>query len=459
MQHRRLSKYFPLLFLFFDLLMLNIGFVISNLLRFESLWFSSNNYPLLLLFLNLSWTAVYFSTGLQNQDRESTIVQKVNKLLSALAINIGVVFTFWAATKSYYYSREHLFYAYLIFSVLLIGWRVSFDYFIRYYRTKGYNIRRVAIVGYGRIARGLEKHFNENPQLGYKVVGFFDHSAKDDKVIGSIDDFYTYTREQPVDVVFCCLPKLYHEDIKQLVDFSENNLIKVKLLSDFSALGYRHMTVQQYGSIPVINVSSIPLDSRLNLAIKRFFDVVFSSVVIVFLLSWLLPLIGLLIKLESPGPIFFRQSRHGKNNKYFLCYKFRTMVVNRDADSKQAVKNDPRVTALGSLLRKTSIDELPQFINVFLGDMSVVGPRPHPIKLNEKYSPKIDRFYQRHAVKPGITGLAQAKGYRGETSRFRDMYGRVKLDRFYIKNWTLALDLKIIFLTLLSLVRNNDNAY
>ncbi len=459
MQRRRFSKYFPILFLLADLLMLNIGFIISNLLRFDSMWFSSNNYPLLLLFLNLSWTVVYFSSGLHNPDREATLTQQVNKILTALVVNIGIVFTFWAATKSYYYSREHLFYAYLIFSVLLVSWRVSFDYFIKYYRTKGYNIRRVAIVGYGRIAKSLEKHFNENPQLGYKVVGFFDHVNSNEEVIGSVNDFYPYARQQPVDIVFCCLPKLYHDDIKQLVDFSENNLIKIKLLSDFSALGSRHMTVQQYGSIPVINVSSIPLDSKLNRSIKRTFDVIFSSVVIVFLLSWLLPIIGLLIKLESPGPVFFRQSRHGKNNRSFLCYKFRTMVVNRDADSKQAVKNDPRVTSLGGLLRRTSVDELPQFLNVFLGDMSVVGPRPHPIKLNEKYSPRIDRFYQRHAVKPGITGLAQAKGYRGETTHFRDMYGRVKLDRFYIKNWTLSLDLRIIILTLLSIVNNNDNAY
>ncbi len=459
MPRRRFSKFFPVVFLLIDLSMLNIGFVISNFLRFDSLWFSSSNYPLLLAFLNLSWTVVYFSSGLHNPDREATLLQQINKILTALVINIGIVFTFWAATKSYYYSREHIFYAYLIFSALLIGWRLSFDHFIKYYRTKGYNIRQVAIVGYGRIAKGLEKHFQENPQLGYKVVGFFDHMHKSDDVIGSVEDFYAYARENGVDVVFCCLPKLYHEDIKELVDFSENNLIKIKLLSDFSAVGTRNLSVQQYGSIPVINVSSIPLDSSLNRSIKRFFDVVFSSVVILFLLSWLLPLIGLFIKLESPGPIFFRQARHGKNNRSFSCFKFRTMVINHDADSKQAVKNDPRVTALGKFLRKTSIDELPQFLNVFLGDMSVVGPRPHPIKLNEKYSPRIDRFYQRHAVKPGITGLAQAKGYRGETSQFRDMYGRVKLDRFYIKNWTLSLDLKIIFLTLFSLVKNNDNAY
>ena len=179
----------------------------------------------------------------------------------------------------------------------------------------------------------------------------------------------------------------------------------------------------------------------------------------IFILSWLVPLIGLLIKLESKGPVFFKQNRHGRNNKLFLCYKFRTMVVNQLSDTKQATKNDPRITRVGSILRKTSIDEVPQFINVFLGSMSVVGPRPHPIKLNEEFAPQIDRFFQRHAVKPGITGLAQAKGFRGETSQFNDMYGRVKLDRFYVKNWSLFLDLKIIILTIISIIKSNENAY
>ncbi|MEL7146237.1 MAG: sugar transferase, partial [Bacteroidota bacterium] len=178
-----------------------------------------------------------------------------------------------------------------------------------------------------------------------------------------------------------------------------------------------------------------------------------------FLLSWIIPIIGFLIKLESKGPVFFKQHRNGKGNEKFLCWKFRTMRVNAEADTKQATKDDPRITKIGSILRKTSIDELPQFINVLLGDMSVVGPRPHPVKLNEQFSPKIDRFIQRHAVKPGITGLAQAKGYRGETTQFSAMYGRVKLDRFYVKNWSLILDLKIIILTIFSIIKGQETAY
>ena len=262
-----------------------------------------------------------------------------------------------------------------------------------------------------------------------------------------------------VDIIFCCLPRLYDNEIKKLIDFAENNLIKIKILSQFSKLGNRNLSIQKYGDIPIINVTAIPLDSRPNRVLKRAFDMIFSSLVIIFILSWLIPIVSLLIKLESKGPVFFLQQRNGKDNSPFMCYKFRTMVVNQEADTKQATKDDPRITKLGNILRKTSIDELPQFINVFLGDMSVVGPRPHPLKLNLEFQPRIDRFIQRHAVKPGITGLAQAKGFRGETSLFSDMSGRVRLDRFYVKNWSLLLDVKIIILTIISIVRGSENAY
>ena len=192
---------------------------------------------------------------------------------------------------------------------------------------------------------------------------------------------------------------------------------------------------------------------------KRIFDITFSMLVITFILSWLMPLIGLIIKLDSKGPVFFRQLRTGKDNHNFWCWKFRTMHMNGDADSKQATKGDPRITRIGSILRKTSLDELPQFFNVLSGDMSVVGPRPHPIMLNEKFSPIIEKFKNRHYVKPGITGLAQAKGFRGETATIHTMKNRVKLDRFYIENWSILLDVKIIMLTMFSLMKGDENAY
>ncbi|AEL24145.1 sugar transferase [Cyclobacterium marinum] len=193
--------------------------------------------------------------------------------------------------------------------------------------------------------------------------------------------------------------------------------------------------------------------------LKRTFDVTLSIVLTVLIFSWLFPLIGLLIKLTSSGPVFFQQLRHGKDNVPFYCYKFRTMYVNDQADTKQATKDDPRITWIGKFLRKSSLDELPQFFNVIKGEMSIVGPRPHAMPMNYKFSAEIDNFMFRHTVKPGITGLAQAKGFRGETKDFYDIYSRCKLDIFYVKNWSPILDIKIIIWTVFSLLLSKNDVY
>lgn len=192
---------------------------------------------------------------------------------------------------------------------------------------------------------------------------------------------------------------------------------------------------------------------------KRTMDVIISVFVLTLVFSWLYPLLWILIKADSDGPVFFKQLRHGKDNVPFYCYKFRTMVVNNEADTKQATKNDPRVTKIGAFLRKTSLDELPQILNVIRGEMSIVGPRPHPLILNERFSKEINNLMCRHIVKPGITGLAQAKGYRGETSTFTQMNSRCKLDLFYVRNWSFWLDTKIIVWTLWELANNRENVY
>ncbi|MFY0608220.1 MAG: undecaprenyl-phosphate glucose phosphotransferase [Cyclobacteriaceae bacterium] len=461
MSQHRFSSFFPLVFLIADFVCLNLGFLGANYDRFGSIFYNSESYLVLQLVLNAAWLLIFFSTNLHRLSRELRLIDHLNKVLTGLVINLSIVFALWFIAKPFYYSRQHLFVTYLIFTLLLILWRTGWHYFIRYYRLKGYNTRNVVIVGYGELARNLEKYIRFNQGLGYKFLGYFDNDSGDKggRYLGNVKEVSNYVASVSVDVIFCCLPQLYDKEIKKLIDFAENNLIKVKIISEFSRLGNKTLSIQKYGQIPVINVGAIPLDNSINQFIKRSFDVIFSSLVIVFIFCWLVPIIGLLIKLESRGPIFFKQGRNGRDNLPFYCWKFRTMVVNKESDSKQATKNDPRITKIGAILRKTSIDELPQFINVFLGDMSVVGPRPHPIKLNEEFRPKIDRFIQRHAVKPGITGLAQAKGFRGETAVFSDMSGRVKLDRFYVKNWSLVLDFKIIILTMVSIMKGSENAY
>lgn len=201
------------------------------------------------------------------------------------------------------------------------------------------------------------------------------------------------------------------------------------------------------------------LSDNFNLLIKRGFDLIFSLVFIVVIMSWLFPIIALLIRLDSKGSILYKQLRHGRGNKTFRCYKFRTMIKNKESDIKQATKNDVRITRFGKFLRKSSLDEIPQFFNVLVGDMSVIGPRPHAVPMNYMFSTDISNYMFRHAVKPGISGLAQAKGYRGEILSFYDIYGRVKLDHFYIKNWSLILDFKILFWTIGAVLYKNGAAY
>jgi putative colanic acid biosynthesis UDP-glucose lipid carrier transferase len=208
-----------------------------------------------------------------------------------------------------------------------------------------------------------------------------------------------------------------------------------------------------------LTLQNTPLQHPFNRLIKRSFDILFSFVVLLFLFSWIALLIGCIIKLTSPGPVFFSQKRTGKDGKEFWCLKFRSMKPNGEADTKQAVKDDPRITPIGSFLRKTNLDELPQFINVLKGDMSVVGPRPHMLKHTEYYSQRIEGYMLRHSVKPGITGFAQVAGYRGETKEMKEMEGRVRRDVLYIQHWSFLLDLKIIYRTMLQWVKKDGETY
>jgi len=209
----------------------------------------------------------------------------------------------------------------------------------------------------------------------------------------------------------------------------------------------------------VSHTGEIYMSDPFRLMLKRVMDVFLSLFSIIFVLSWLFPIIALAVKLSSPGPVLFMQRRHGKNNKIFYCYKFRSMRVNNEADTLQATKSDPRVTRVGRFLRSSSLDELPQLINVLKNEMSLIGPRPHAVPMNLVFSKEIGNYSFRHSVKPGITGLAQSKGYRGEIEDFYDIYGRVKLDLFYIKNWCVLLDFKILFWTMQSILSKKNKVY
>lgn len=448
--HHRYSRYFPFLFLTTDLFCLNGSSWSAYAIRFDS-FALSQGYQLLLLLFNLIWLLVFFGSKLQEISRNSRLLDHLNKVLTALVINLSVVFALWFVFQPLDYSRKYLFYTYLIFTISILLWRSIWHYFIRYYRARGFNYRNVLIIGENDLSESLIQYIRENPYLGYRVTGHLNSNQ--------IESLEEVVENQEVDILYCCLPNLNEDQVRNIIDYAESHLLKVNLFSQFSRLMSYNLSIQQLGNIPIISVNTTPLDHTINRFVKRTFDILFSTIVFILILSWLIPFIALLIKLESKGPVFFKQDRHGRDNKLFKIYKFRSMYLHDDEKVIQAQKGDSRVTKVGEILRKTSIDELPQFINVLRGEMSVVGPRPHAVQHNIEYQPKIDKFWQRHAVKPGITGLAQAKGFRGETAELSDMSGRVKLDRFYVKNWSLVLDFKIILLTAMAIIKGDQNAY
>ena len=268
-----------------------------------------------------------------------------------------------------------------------------------------------------------------------------------------------YVLKNNVEEIFCALPYSEHKTIERLMSDSDKNLIRFKIVPEYHEYFKNTSYLQNLGNIPILTVRAEPLENIVNRIIKRAFDIVFSLMVIVFLFTWLFPIIAILIKLGSKGPVFFKQMRSGRDNHAFMCYKFRSMKKDNQAESVQATKGDARVTKLGAFMRKTSIDELPQFFNVLIGNMAIVGPRPHMLSHTEQYSQLIDQFMVRHFMKPGITGWAQINGLRGETKTTEAMLERVEADVWYLENWTFLLDLKIIAMTFWKSVSGDKYAY
>lgn len=347
---------------------------------------------------------------------------------------------------------------YVIYSFFLIGlFKFTFYYLLQKYRTAfGGNYRITSIIGKNKQTLALEKFFNENPEYGYTHKKTFNVRDKDKF---DLDKCFKFLLEESIDEIYCSISELTNHQMNRIIHFADNNLKILKFLPDNKEIYSKKLKYEYYDYIPILSLRDIPLDESVNQFLKRAFDIVFSLFVIIFILSWLTPIIAIFIKTESKGPVFFKQSRNGFNYKEFDCYKFRSMTPNKDAHLYQATRGDQRVTKTGKLIRKTSIDELPQFFNVLFGDMSVVGPRPHMVSHTNMYAKKIDKFMVRHFVKPGITGLAQISGFRGEVESDKDIIGRVKYDIFYIENWSLLLDLKIITKTFVNAIKGEDKAY
>mgnify|MGYP003113338861 CR=1 FL=1 len=411
-----------------------------------------------LFFFSLFWICLSFLFLFYKVDKFNRIIRIISLLSKQISVFTLLVFT-------YYYIKEASIdyrYIFLFYFTVLITfnlWRIILYYLFRKYRiVTGGEFNKVILLGKNNSTRRLESFFDSEPSYGYRCLGFFTDKNEKNK-IGNINQCYEYVLKNNIDEIYCSIKEMSNDQIAQLIYFADNNLKTLKFIPDNKYIFSKKLQFENYDIIPILSLSEIPLKLNINKLAKRSFDIVFSIVIIVGLLSWFTPLIALLIMIESKGPAFFKQLRYGADFELFACYKFRSMMANNESDSVQAAKGDMRVTRIGEFIRKTSIDELPQFYNVLFGSMSVVGPRPLLLSHTNDYKNKIDKFMVRHKVKPGITGLAQVSGYRGNIEKETDMQNRVKYDIFYIENWSLFLDIKIIIKTILNILQGEENAY
>lgn len=432
-----------------------IDLIIINVLAFYIMPFHTNEI-IYSFFISFAWFTIAVYLGFYEVYRYTKVIAILN-----CALKQGILFVLFCLALELYYSefanqkKVALYVASAIILILLI--KLFIYYFLRRYRVLyGGNYRTVVLLGNDASTNPLKHFFTDNPDYGYKLIKVF---TLEDPKKQRIDECLSFVLQHRTDEIYCALADLSEDQISDIIDFADNNLKTLKFIPDEKQILSRNAKFEYYDYIPVISLRNILQDETMNKVIKRVFDLVFSSIIIVGLLSWLTPIMAIIIKWESKGPVFFVQKRNGLNYKEFNCYKFRSMELNDKADLDLASKNDVRITKVGKFIRKTSIDELPQFFNVLLGDMSVVGPRPHMVSVANLYALKVDKFMARHFVKPGITGLAQTKGFRGEVETDEDIINRVKYDIFYMENWSILLDIKIIFNTIYNTLKGDEKAY
>lgn len=381
------------------------------------------------------------------------------------------VYLFWFSflilyeffTGEFILSRLFIFTFVLTFGFGLILNRFAYIGLKLYVKKGNRYVKRILIVGYNNTSKKLASYLEEEG-INTEIVGFTENEDNVTElshypILSDIKSTVEVSKKYKVDEIFSSVTPEQNVELYPLILQAEHECIRFRVVPDFSVFIKGPFFVSYLNDMPILTIRSVALDDFNNRVVKRIFDFVMSSLVILFILSWLIPLISLLIFIESPGPVFFSQFRTGKNKKSFLCYKFRSMKINKDADVQQATKNDDRITKIGKFLRRTSLDEFPQFINVLIGNMSIVGPRPHMIKHTDDYSKLVDQYMVRHLSKPGITGWAQVNGYRGEITETTEIKNRVHFDIWYLENWSLLLDIKIVFLTVFNVLKGEKNAY
>ena len=454
-----------LVFVGSDFFILNASYFIANAFyAFSDLPLISWDGLKLAVFFNVTWL---ISASIMRLYAASTFlrIEHIFRQSWKTLVIHALLFTITLYLLNIDVQENNFFILFYCILIVLIGLSRFFLTYLSQLITRTRLHKKIAIIGYNQTGMELAKYFKGNDYM-YSFQGFFDDESehfsinKEGRIVGPIEKCMDFAVKNNITEIYSTIFPEEHDDITKVIDLADRHCVHVKFVPDKKTVineNYYHL--EYLGDFPIISLRSEPLQKLNSRIKKRLFDIIFSSLVIIFILSWLTPILAILIKLESKGPVFFKQLRSGKDNKPFWCYKFRSMKVNDKSDVLQATREDNRVTFIGSILRKTSLDEFPQFFNVWVGDMSIVGPRPHMLMHTEKYSALINKYMVRQFLKPGVSGWAQVNGYRGQTKNTEMMGKRVEYDIWYIENWSLMFDVRIVFMTIINILKGEDTAY
>lgn len=457
MQRLRYSKYLQTFALLLDIFVLASVFFIffaHHRLPFKEtsriIW-EQSYLPILLL--SLFWLLLSGWSKIYHVPRNLTFTIYLERLLTHMVFFIFGIILLGKVSNNEFMKVEKFWLCAVLFTIMLLL-KSGIFFIIKYLRSLGINYRNAMFIGRSDSLEILKKTLQSRKDYGYR---FFDYqngqpNAKD------ITEFWN---ENGIHTVFMQLgnEELCREQTEKIIQQAEINKIRMVLIPNFGQNEFFDYDLTYIQAQPVLTPAKFPLDFSSNYLLKRGFDVFFSLLFIIFIGSWLFPIVSLVVLLESKGPPFFLQKRYGRNDEIFRCIKFRSMVVNDGSSVRTTAENDDRITNFGRFLRKTNMDETPQFLNVLKGDMSIVGPRPHMLVVDDFYKPKISKYSARNRVKPGITGLAQVNGLRGDSGNMEvEMKKRIMADYFYVKNWSLSLDLIIILKTIFLIISGDKKA-
>lgn len=462
------QSFFNRLHLWIDALVIIVSYMIAWFLKFDSGLFKSEEgalslrtYMLALIFVVPSYLILYSVNQLYIPKRVQRIKTEFANIIRANILGLLVFLTVLYIIKQPHFSRTMLFIFFVLNIILAMLFRAMVYFLLFTLRRSGYNIKHVLLIGFSENAKGYIDRVQTYREWGYKIHGILDDSAdlEEDyngiRVIGNVTQLKEYLDRCNFDEIVITLKMDEYSKLKDIVNICEKSGVHTQFIPDYNNIISTRPYTEDLMGLPIINIRYVPLSNPIKSIVKRGMDVIISFCGIIVAAPLMLG-IAIAIKITSKGSLIYKQERVGRNNKPFMMYKFRSMKLQDESEEKQSwtTQNDPRVTAVGKFIRRTSIDELPQLFNILKGDMSVVGPRPERPFFVEKFKEEIPRYMIKHQVRPGLTGWAQVNGYRGDTSIIK----RIEHDLYYIENWTFGFDLKIIFLTLFKgLV--NKNAY